>query len=237
MPRMVVTHGVVEGSFQGKVERATVIGKYAVNVASRARLVAVLVSVGLVAAVSGCSTSTYGSSVGRPTSPNATPATQAPSATSPSSTQPDLMTAPPTSADPSPASAGPELAGTHVTKNPGIFVGLWDGHGRHLRVNADGSATADYRSYVDCIVNPVPPCDQTKGVGSLIIPGGHVTLRITQVVTANRRSTATAILLSSSDPRFRRGTEQTFVLDGDVITWTAFGTFCGPKAKSFTCGA
>jgi len=201
----------------------------------RTRLVAVLVSVGLVAAVSGCNTSTNGSVVGGHTSPTAPTTNQAPSITSPSSTQPVLTTAPSTSAESLPGPSSPTGKGTYVTKNPGIFVGFWNAHGRHLMVNSDGSATVDYRSYVSCSENPMPPCDQVTG--GVIVDGGHVTLLITQVVTANRKSTATAIVLTSSDPKFRRGSEQTFVLDGDVITWTAFGTFCDEKAKSDTCGA
>lgn len=202
---------------------------------SRTRLVAVLVSVGLGAAVSGCNTSTNGAVVGGHTSPTAPTTNQAPSITSPSSTQPVLTTAPSTSAESLPGLSSPAGTGTYVTKSPGIFVGSWNAHGRHLMVNSDGSATVDYRSYVSCSENPMPPCDQVTG--GVIVDGGHVTLHITQVVTANRKSTAAAIVLTSSDPKFRRGSEQTFVLDGDVITWTAFGTFCDKKANSDTCGA
>jgi hypothetical protein len=123
-----------------------------------------------------------------------------------------------------------------VTSYPGIFVGSWFGHGRQLVVNANGSAKATYRAYVFCSQNPTPPCDQM--IGNQIVAGGQVTLHVGQVVTANHMSTATAVVLTSSDPKIAPGSTQTLVLNGDVITWTKFDTFCDSKAEqSGTCGA
>jgi hypothetical protein len=122
-----------------------------------------------------------------------------------------------------------------VTDRPGIFVGSWYGHGRSLVVKAGGSATVTYRTYTFCSDNPAPPCDQMKG--HLIYPGGRVAMRITRVVTAHQMSTATARVVSSTDQTFPPGSKQTFVLKGDVITWTHFGNFCGDRAAPGTCGA
>ena len=125
---------------------------------------------------------------------------------------------------------------TQVTSYPGIFVGSWFGQGRQLVVNANGSTKATYRAYVFCSQNPTPPCDQM--ISSQIVAGGQVTLHVGQVVTANHMSTATAIVLTSSDPKIAPGSTQTLVLNGDVITWTKFDTFCDSKAEqSGTCGA
>jgi hypothetical protein len=123
-----------------------------------------------------------------------------------------------------------------VSTAPGIFVGSWTGHGRGLVVKADGSGAVTYRVYVFCSQNPAPPCDQVKG--NVILAGGHVTLHIAQVLTANRMSTASAIVDTSSDPKIRPGSDQRLVLNGDVITSTVFGAFCDAKASvNGTCGA
>jgi hypothetical protein len=123
-----------------------------------------------------------------------------------------------------------------VTSYPGIFVGSWVGHSRQLVVNANGSVKATYRAYVFCSQNPTPPCDQV--IGNQIVSGGQVTLHIEQVVTANHMSTATASVLTSSDPKVAPGSTQTLILNGDVITWTNLGTFCDSKAEqNGTCGA
>ena len=136
----------------------------------------------------------------------------------------------------SPAASSPSEGATSVSTEPGIFVGSWTGHGRALVVKADGSGAVTYRVYVFCSQNPAPPCDQVKG--NVILSGGHVTLHIAQVLTANRMSTASAIVDTSSDPKVRPGSDQRFVLNGDVITSTVFGTFCDAKASSNgTCGA
>jgi hypothetical protein len=96
--------------------------------------------------------------------------------------------------------------------------------------------TLSYRAYVFCSQNPTPPCDQV--IDNQIIDGAQVTLHFEQVATANHMSTATAIVLTSSDPKFAPGATQTFVLNGDVITWANLGTFCDAKAQqSGTCGA
>jgi hypothetical protein len=159
------------------------------------------------------------------------------STTSPSPSQP-VTDSPSKSAAPSPDTVRPTGTGAIVTDGPGIFIGVWSAHGRTLRVNGDGSASVVYRSYVDCSQSPTPPCDGVRGSG--IVPGGHVTLRITRVVTANRMSEATATVIASNDPEIARGSKVTFVLDGDVITHSPFDAFCGAKAKSpesDPCGA
>ena len=123
-----------------------------------------------------------------------------------------------------------------MTSYPGIFVGSWVGHSRQLVVNANGLAKATYRAYVFCSQNPTPPCDQV--IGNQIVDGGQVTLHVGQVVTANHMSTATAFVLTSSDPKFAPGSTQTLVLNGDIITWKNLGTFCDSKAEqNGTCGA
>jgi hypothetical protein len=199
------------------------------------RLITVLVSIGLTAGVSSCTTSTPGSAVAGARSSTTQAVKQTPSITSPIPIQPATAT-PSTSAAAVPAPPSPSGGGTQVTNYPGIFVGNWVGHSRQLVVNANGSAKATYRAYVFCSQNPTPPCDQV--IGSAIIDGGHVTLHIERVVTADHMSTATAIVLTSSDPKFAPGSTQTLVLNGDIITWTHLGTFCDSKAEqNGTCGA
>jgi hypothetical protein len=202
----------------------------------RTRLITVLVSIGLTAGVSSCTNSTPGSAVVGARSSTTQAAKPTPSPTSPSPTQPATTPVASTSAPAAPAPSGPTGEETQVTSNPGIFVGSWVGHGRQLVVNANGSAKATYRAYVFCSQNPTPPCDQM--IGNQIVAGGQVTLHVEQVVTANHMSTATGLVLTSSDPRIARGSTQTLVLNGDVITWTKFDTFCDSKAEqSGTCGA
>ena len=123
-----------------------------------------------------------------------------------------------------------------MSGKPGIVVGVWNGHGRQLAVTADGSARVLYRVYKWSRNDPTPPCDLMKG--NLIHEGGQITLHVVRVVTAHHTSTATAVVLTSTDPRFRAGSSQTFVLRGDVITWTGFGIFCDEKApRASVCGA
>jgi hypothetical protein len=205
-------------------------------VQARSRLISVLVSIGLTAAVSSCTTSTGGSAVTGTSSTTSQAVKQAPNTSSASSTQPATAAAASTSTAAAPALSGPSGGGTQVTSYPGIFVGVWVGHSRQLVVNVDGSVKATYRAYVLCSQNPTPPCDQV--IGNQIVDGGQVTLHVGQVVTANRMSTATAFVLTSSDPKLAPGSVQTLVLNGDVITWTNFATFCDAKAEqSGTCGA
>ncbi len=119
----------------------------------------------------------------------------------------------------------------------GIFTGIWNSHGGQLVVQADGSATLEYRMYVWCSDNPTPPCDQMKG--NLIISGGHVNMHIVQVITANGMPKATAIVDTSSDPKIPSGSQQNFELNGGVITWTNSGQpFCDARAsQASACGA
>jgi len=73
--------------------------------------------------------------------------------------------------------------------------------------------------------------------GNLIIDGGQVTLHIAQVVTEKGMPTATATVDTSSDPNTPHGSNQKFILDGGVITWTDSGmTFCDAKAPAGSCG-
>jgi archaellum component FlaG (FlaF/FlaG flagellin family) len=118
-----------------------------------------------------------------------------------------------------------------------IFVGIWNSHGGQLVVNADGSATLEYRMYVWCSDNPTPPCDQMNG--NLIISGGHVNMQIVKVITANGMPKATAIVDTSSDPKIPSGSQQNFELNGGVITWTDRGQpFCDTQAsQASACGA
>jgi len=202
----------------------------------RTRLITVLVSIGLTAGVSSCTTSTPGSAVAGARSSTTQAVKQTPSTTSPIPTQPATATSPSTSAAAAPAPSSPSAGGTQEASYPGIFVGSWVGHSRQLVVNANGLAKATYRAYVFCSQNPTPPCDQV--IGNQIVDGGQVTLHVEQVVTADHMSTAIAIVLTSSDPKFAPGSTQTLVLNGDVITWTNLGTFCDSKAEqNGTCGA
>jgi len=190
------------------------------------RLVTLLISFGLAAGVSSCTTSTSGPTAGGHTS--ATP--------SPISTQPEVSSSSSGSTAASPAASSPSGGATSVSTEPGIFAGSWTGHGRALVVKADGSGAVTYRVYVFCSQNQAPPCDQVKG--NVILSGGHLTFHIAQVLTANRMSTASAIVDTSSDPKIRPGSDQRFVLQGDVITWGLLGTFCDAKASANgTCGA
>jgi hypothetical protein len=194
------------------------------------------VSIGLTAGVSSCTTSTPGSAVAGARSSTTQAEKQTPSTTSPIPTQPATATSASTSAAAAPAPSSPSAGGSQEASYPGIFVGSWVGHGRQLVVDANGSAKATYRVYVFCSQNPTPPCDQV--IGNQIVSGGQVTLRVEKVVTANHMSTATAIVLTSSDPKVAPGSTQTLVLNGDVITWTNLGTFCDSKAdQKQTCGA
>jgi hypothetical protein len=117
------------------------------------------------------------------------------------------------------------------------FTGIWNSHGGQLVVNADGSATLEYRMYVWCSDNPTPPCDQMRG--NLIISGGHVTMHIVQVITASGMPKATAIVDTSSDPKIPSGSYQNFELNGGVITWMDRGQpFCDRQAsQASACGA
>jgi len=119
----------------------------------------------------------------------------------------------------------------------GLFTGIWNSHGGQLVVNADRSATLEYRVYAWCSDHPTPPCDQMRG--NLIISGGHVNMRIVQVITASGRPKATAIVAASTDPKIPSGSQQSFELDGGVITWTNTGQpFCDAKAsQTGACGA
>jgi hypothetical protein len=209
-------------------------------VGANIRVITVLVSIAVVVAVSSCSnTDTKSPAVAMATS---TPgqAGQGFRATSrasgPVSAPPDTASSAPTITAASPAQPSASAGPTQVSSYPGIFVGVWSGHSRQLVVNADGSANVSYRSYVFCSQNPAPPCDQV--VGNQIIDGGHVRLHIGQVVTAHDMSTATAFVLTSSDPMFVPGSVQRLVLSGDVITWASLGTFCDAKAQARgICGA
>ena len=213
-----------------------IIGEITVRADVRSRLITVLVSIGLMAGVSSCANSTPGSAVAGATSSTNQAVKQTPSTANPSPTQPAAATSAPTSAAAVPAPSGPAGAETQVTSQPGIFVGSWVGHGRQLVVEANGSAKATYRAYVFCSQNPTPPCDQM--IGNQIVAGGQVTLHVEQVVTANHMSTATAVVLTSSDPKIAPGSTQTLLLNGDVISWTKFDTFCDSKAEqNGTCGA
>jgi hypothetical protein len=74
--------------------------------------------------------------------------------------------------------------------------------------------------------------------GNVIDEGGRITLRIAQVVTAHQISTATATVLTSTDPQVRPGSSQTIVLKGGVVTSMRLGMFCDQKASmAGTCGA
>jgi hypothetical protein len=128
-------------------------------------------------------------------------------------------------------------AKTAADAQAGIFVGIWNSHGGQLVVKADGSVTLDYRIYVWCSDNPTPPCDQMNG--NIITSGGHVTMHIVQVITANGMPKATAIVDTSSDPKIPSGSYQNFELNGGVITWTDRGQpFCDAKAsQASVCGA
>lgn len=132
------------------------------------------------------------------------------------------------------ASAG-SGATVSVSTKPGIFVGQWTGHGRALVVLGSGRATANYRVYKFCSQDPTPPCD--NDTGNSITDGGRVELQIAQVRTENNTSTATAYVLSSSDPAYPVGKKETFVLSGDVIQ-SEFGSLCDAKASAAgLCGA
>jgi len=184
---------------------------------ARTRLITVIVSIGLTAGVSGCTNSTNDSG-------------RAPSGSTTASPSPSV------SGVVSPAPSSPSGEGTQVTGQPGIFVGAWNGHGRQLTIKADGSGTVLYRVYRWCSDDPTPPCDLMNG--NVIYEGGRITFRIEQVVTAHDGSTATATVLTSTDPQVRPGSNQTFVLEGDVVNWTDFGLFCDQKAAmAGTCGA
>jgi len=90
--------------------------------------------------------------------------------------------------------------------------------------------------YKWCSEDPTPPCDQVKG--DLIISGGQLRLHFGRVVIENGMPNATAFVRTSSDPNFPRGSDQKFMLDRGVITWTGSGmTFCGAKAPAGSCGA
>ena len=172
---------------------------------ARTRLITVIVSIGLTAGVSGCTNSTNDSG-------------RAPSGSTTASPSPSV------SGVVSPAPSSPSGEGTRVTGQPGIFVGAWNGHGRQLTITADWSGAVLYRTYTWCSDNPRPPCDLMKG--NVIYEGGRITFRIAQVVTVQQMSTATATVLTSTDPRVQPGSSQTFVLKGGIVTSKSFGMFC-----------
>jgi eukaryotic-like serine/threonine-protein kinase len=159
--------------------------------------------------------------------PAPAPATSTPAVTVGDVTVPEPVT---------PALTSPSESGTQPAKRANILVGSWEGHGRGLVINADGSVKASYRMYVFCseTPKPPPPCD-----GGAVFDGGQVTLHITKILrtdegstldefTQQEQGTATAIVDTSSDPMFRPGSLQTFVLASDVLTWTpnVNFTFC-----------
>jgi hypothetical protein len=130
----------------------------------------------------------------------------------------------------------PSAPATMVSTRPGIFVGTWYGHGRGLVVLGDGQAAETYRTYTFCSQDPTTPCDQDSG--NVITDGGRVRLHITRVVTANHMSTATATVLTTTDPAHApAGSTLTLVLAGDIITLDGT-TFCDTKADAQgLCGA
>jgi hypothetical protein len=99
-------------------------------------------------------------------------------------------------------------------------------------VTADGSGTVIYRVYKFCSDDPTPPCDQTQG--NQIIPGGKVTLRITNVDSTPARKVAAAHVVTSNDPQYHG--DVVLALVGDVIG-SPFGSFCGSNAPADACGA
>jgi len=184
---------------------------------ARTRLITVIVSIGLTAGVSGCANSTKGSTVTPSDSTTASPS-------------------PTVSGVVSPARPSPSGDGARVTGRPGIFVGAWNGHGRRLTITADGSGAVLYRTYTWCSDNPKPPCDLMEG--NVIHEGGHITFRLAQVVTAQKMSTASATVLTSTYPQVQPGSSQAFVLKGGIVTSTSFGMFCDEKASmAGACGA
>lgn len=119
----------------------------------------------------------------------------------------------------------------------GALQGEWDGHGRHLIVQRDGTIGARYRTYEDCEEDATPPCDSVIGGG--IALGGSVVLQLQSVTPkAEGGASGTGAVISSSDPsEFPVGSMQTFELSDGIIEW-AGGTYCGPKAKGDApCGA
>ncbi len=119
----------------------------------------------------------------------------------------------------------------------GVLQGEWDGHGRHLLVQRDGTIDVKYRTYEDCEEDASPPCDAVIGGG--IALGGSVVLQLLSVTPKGQGgASGTATVISSSDPKqFPVGSIQTFELSDGIIEW-AGGTYCGPDAQGDSpCGA
>ncbi len=108
------------------------------------------------------------------------------------------------------------------------FAKQWDAHGFTLRVRADGSATASWRTYAMCGDDP-PPCDTFSG--NEIINGGNATIRFMQ---ANGDTTDGTVTTSTAPDLLARG-PVTLALqpyDTAVLWWNNGSrslTLCGPR--------
>jgi len=125
------------------------------------------------------------------------------------------------------------------------FAKDWSRHGLALSVQANGQASATWRTYKWCSDAPTPPCDAM--VEDRIVPGGSATLMFERV----DGSSAFGHVVSSNDERvFARGPEvRLTVLPYDMATLTHLGydtTLCGPDyadlapksvIETFPCGA
>ena len=119
----------------------------------------------------------------------------------------------------------------------GVLQGEWNGHGRHLVVQRDGTVDVRYRTYEDCEEDATPPCDAVIGGG--IALGGSVVLQLLSVTPkGGGGASGRGAVISSSDPKqFPVGSIQTFELSDGIIEW-AGGTYCGPDAQGDSpCGA
>jgi hypothetical protein len=122
-----------------------------------------------------------------PTSTGAAPSTRAATATTTSSTEVTVSTVATSATAPATTAAASGLADLHL-------IGAWYHHGMVVAIRADGSGSADWRTYRACPSSP-PPCDET--VGNQIMSGGHATFTVRPL---GQSSNAVATMMSSNDP-------------------------------------
>lgn len=122
---------------------------------------------------------------------------------------------------------------------PAAFQGQWQGHGRQLTVDRDGSAVMRYRTYLWCTDAVTTGCD--RETDTAIIAGGRDEMRFTavqgQVATGTIRTSTTPGLAGSAVTLTARGDG---ILDlRQASQPDADWTFCGPNAAdaSNACGA
>jgi hypothetical protein len=92
--------------------------------------------------------------------------------------------------------SGPSATAQETAPSLDAIAGNWEHHGFGLQVNADGSASAVWRTYRWCGPGVPEPCDQI--VNNRIISGGHADLTFSD---QDESGTFHGQVEATSDPR------------------------------------